>query len=131
MLQRTIKRPRTFSKPMLSALRATRIIGIRAGIGPHRFIGIWVVVVADRVFVRPWNNKPRGWYRAFLVEPRGTILVGERELRVRASKARGERLMDAVDLAYKEKYTTPASRHYVVGFARPLRRRTTVELRPR
>jgi hypothetical protein len=123
--------PKTFSKPVVTAIHATRIVGIRAGIRPHRFIGIWVVVVGERVFVRPWNNKPGGWHRVFLTEPRGTILIGEREVRVRARKARGERLMDAVDRAYKQKYTTPASRQYVVGFARPRRRRTTIELRPR
>jgi hypothetical protein len=128
---RAMSHPKTFSKPVLSALHATRIIGIRAGIRPHRFIGIWVVVVGERVFVRPWNDKPGGWHRAFLAEPRGTILIGEREVRVRASKTRGDRLMDAVDRAYMEKYTTPASRKYVAGFARPSRRLTTVELRPR
>ena len=106
-------------------------MGIRAGKQAHRFIGIWVVVVKDRVFVRPWNNKPNGWYQTFLKEPEGRIQVGERELRIRARKARGERMMDAIDLAYSEKYPTPGSRGFVEGFALPKRRATTIELLPR
>lgn len=122
---------KTFSKPLLAALDAAKIIGIRAGLGEHRFIGIWAVVVAGRVFVRPWNDKPGGWYRVFLEEPRGMMTVGDREVRVRARPVRGERLRDAVDRAYADKYPSPANRHYVRGFARPGRRRTTLELTSR
>ncbi len=122
---------RSFSKPVVAAIGAARILGLRAGIGSHRFVGVWVVVVHDRVFVRPWNDKPNGWYRAFLEEPRGAIQAAEREINIRARKTRGERLMDAVDAAYKEKYPTPGSRHFVRGFARPRRRATTLELLPR
>jgi hypothetical protein len=122
---------RRFSGPVLSAIHDSRIVGIRAGIRPHRFTGVWVVVVSGRVFVRPWNDKSLGWYRVFLQEPRGTIQIAGREIRVRARTRTSERLMDAVDLAYKEKYRTPASRKYVVGFARTRRRMTTTELMPR
>ncbi|HEX6728468.1 MAG TPA: DUF2255 family protein [Pyrinomonadaceae bacterium] len=119
-----------FSHRILAALDSSKIIGIKAGKQPHRFIGVWVVVVKDRVFVRTWDNKPEGWYQSFLKEPEGRIQLGERELRVRARKARGERLMDAIDLAYAEKYPTPGSRKYVEGFAQPQRRATTIELLP-
>jgi hypothetical protein len=123
---------RRFSKPVVAAIDEGRILGIRAGTESHRFIGVWVVVVNGRVFVRSWNDKPEGWYRAFLGEPRGTIQIPSgREVRVRARKARGERLMDAIDLAYREKYPTPGARGYVRGFARPRRRATTMELMPR
>jgi hypothetical protein len=123
-------KPLQFSKTTLAALHTNKIIGLRAGTQPHRFLGVWVVVVKGRVFVRPWNNKPGGWYQAILEEPQGVIQVGERELRVRARKARGERLMDGIDLAYREKYPTPGSRKYVEGFARARRRATTIELLP-
>ena len=83
------------------------------------------------MFVRPWNDKPDGWYRAFLDDPRGALTIGEREVRVRARPVRSERLMDAVDRAYATKYNTPGSRGYVLGFRRPRRRRTTTELLPR
>jgi hypothetical protein len=118
-----------FSKRALSAIDEARIIGVRAG-AEHRFLGVWVVVVNGRVFVRPWNDKPAGWYRAFLAEPRGAITVSNREIRVRARRSRGERLMDAIDAAYGEKYNTPGSRKYVIGFKRARRRGTTLELVP-
>ena len=89
-----------------------------------------MVVVKDRVFVRPWNNKPESWYQVFLKEAEGRIQIAEREVRVRTRKARGERLMDAIDLAYRTKYPTPGSRGYVEGFALAHRRATTIELLP-
>jgi hypothetical protein len=125
-----MKAKQRFSNDILDALHTSKIFGLRAGTQPHRFIGVWVVVVNERVFVRPWNNKPHGWYRAFLEEPHGLIQIAGREMRVRARKARGERLMDAIDLAYREKYPTPGSRKYVEGFARARRRATTLELVP-
>jgi hypothetical protein len=119
-----------FPNRILIALDSSKIIGLRAGTQPHRFIGVWVVVVKERVFVRTWDNKPQGWYQAFLKEPVGRMQIAERELRIRAKKARGERLMDAIDLAYAEKYPTPGSRKYVEGFALAHRRATTIELLP-
>ena len=120
----------TFSNRILAALDSGKIIGIKAGKQPHRFIGVWVVVVKNRVFVRTWDNKPDGWYQTFLKEREGRMQIAERELRVRARKAGGERLMDAIDLAYREKYPTPGSRRYVEGFALAHRRATTIELLP-
>lgn len=90
-----------------------------------------MVVVNGRVFVRSWNDKSTGWFRAFEAEPRGAIQIATgREIRVRARKARGERLMKAIEAAYGEKYNTPASRKWVVGFRRLRRRATTTELVP-
>jgi hypothetical protein len=122
---------RRFPRSVITALRDGKILGIRAGMGPHRYIGVWVVIVKDRVFVRPWNDKPHGWRKVFVDEPRGMIQIGAREIRVRAKATRSERIMDAVDQAYAEKYATPASRKWVTGFARPRRRATTTELVPR
>jgi hypothetical protein len=121
---------RRFAARVVAAIDASRILGVRAGMEPHRFLGVWVVVVKGRVFVRPWNNKPGGWYRAFLDEPRGAISLGGREIAVRARRTQEERLMDAVDRAYAAKYPTRASQRWVRGFARPRRRATTLELLP-
>jgi len=93
-------------------------------------IGIWVVVVEGRVFVRSWSLKPRSWYRTFREEPRGIIVIDERELRVRPIFTRSERLKKAVDHAYAEKYNTPGSLHYVKGFRQKQRRDSTTELVP-
>jgi len=121
---------RGFPATVLSLLLENRMLGVRAGTEGHRFTGIWFVVVAGRLFVRPWYDKPTGWYRAFARDPRGAILVSELEIPVRARMTRGERLYDAVDAAYSAKYTTKASQKWVLGFALPRRRKTTTELLP-
>ena len=121
---------RRFSKSVVAAIDQSKILGIRAGSKPHRVIGIWVVVVEGRAFVRSWSLKPRSWYRTFREEPRGIIVIDERELRVRPIFTRSERLKKAVDLAYAEKYNTPGSLHYVKGFRQKQRRDSTTELVP-
>ena len=99
--------------------------------GEHRFIYVWPVVVSGRVYVRSWNDKRTGWFRAFLEEPRGAILVGEREVPIRGVKRSGERLMVAMEEAYAAKYTTPAGQKYAKGFKLARRRAATMELVPR
>ena len=122
---------RRFTGDTLAAIRDGKILGIRAGTRPHRFIGVWVVVVEGRVFVRSWGVKPHGWYRAFLDEPRGAVNVDGREIRVRAVRTRSERLKDAVSRAYLEKYHTPGSIKYARDLGRAKSRETTTELVPR
>lgn len=120
---------RRFSEDTLEELDKAKILGVRAG-AEHRYTGVWVVVVEGRAFVRSWNDKPTGWYRAFLTQPLGSIQLAGREVAVRARQLRGERLRDAVTRAYGEKYNTKASEKWVVGFAEPGRAATTLELLP-
>ena len=89
------------------------------------------MVVRGRVFARSWTRKPGGWYRTFLEDPHGTIQVGERQVRIRAVRARSESLRAAIERAYAEKYPTPGSRQYVRGFKTPGRRETSIEFVPR
>jgi len=119
-----------FPANILAAIREEKILGIRAGTGPHRIIGIWAVVVEGRVFVRSWSLKPRSWYRTFLEEPRGVIQVGKRKIRIRAVQTRSERLKDEVSEAYREKYNTPGSIKFVNDMSRVKSRNTTTELVP-
>src|SRR6266550_8032052 len=126
-----MKAKRGFADDIVAAIRDGKILGIRAGSQPHRFIGIWAVVVEGRIFVRSWSLKARSWYRAFLEEPRGAINVDGRELPVRAVGTRSERLKDAVDRAYLEKYKTPGSIKYARDLGRAKSRATTTELVPR
>ena len=122
---------RQFSRPVAEAIGKDKILGIRAGAGDHRFIGIWAVVVDGRVFVRSWDVKPTGWYHAFRKEPRGAIQAAGREIRVRAVPVRSERIKAAVDDAYFAKYNTPGALKYSRGFKRSKKRRnTTTELVP-
>src|SRR6058998_3955036 len=125
-----MKAKRNFPKEIVAAIRDGKILGIRAGTRPHRIIGIWAVVVEGRVFVRSWSLKPRSWYRTFLEEPRGVIEVNGRKIPVRAVFTRSERLRSMVDRAYREKYNTPGSLHFVRGFKEKKRRDTTTELVP-
>ena len=120
----------TLPKTIVSAIDAEKMLAIRAGSGPHRFIGIWAVVVDGRVFVRSWSLKPRSWYRTFLEEPVGAIQVRGRTLRVRARFTTSARLLDAVSDAYLAKYHTPGSLKYARDLARPKSRATTTELVP-
>ncbi|HYV00323.1 MAG TPA: DUF2255 family protein [Pyrinomonadaceae bacterium] len=122
---------RGFPKEVVAAIREGKILGIRAGMKPHRIIGIWAVVVENRVFVRSWSLKQRSWYRAFLEEPVGVIEVDDRKIPVRAVFTRSERLKAAVDRAYAEKFNTKGSLHFVEGFREKTRRDTTTELCPR
>jgi hypothetical protein len=119
----------TFDGDIVEKFRKAKILGVRAGT-EHRFTGVWVVVVDDRVFVRSWNDKPTGWFQAFRKEPRGTVQVGELELAVRGKVVRGARLRDAVTVAYGEKYPTKGSRKWVEGFADPARAVNTLEFLP-
>ena len=121
---------RAFPPRLVAAIRDDKILGIRAGSEPHRFIGIWVVVVEGRVFVRSWSLKPRSWNRTLHAERRGVIQAAGRSLRVHAVSTRSERLLDAVDRAYLEKYKTPGSIKYARDLCRPKSRASTLELVP-
>src|SRR5262245_12429089 len=103
---------RRFPRPELDELAGARILGVRAGT-EHRYTGVWVVVVEGRAFVRSWNDKATGWYRAFGAQPLGSIQLAGREIAVRARQLRSERLRDAVTRAYAEKYNTKASEKWV------------------
>ena len=118
-----------FSSPELKQLQDAKILGVQSG-PDHRHTGVWVVVVEGRVFVRSWNDKPTGWYRAFRGQPRGTMTVAGTELAIRALPVRSGRLRHAVSEAYAAKYPTKGSEKWVRGFAEPAREATTLELVP-
>jgi hypothetical protein len=119
---------RRLSKPVVAAIAASKILGVRAGARTdHRFTGVWPIVIAGRVFARSWSRKDGGWYRTFADDPLGVLQVGDREVRVRATSVKSERLLDAIEAAYAEKYPTKGSRKFVVGFRTKARRAATVE----
>jgi hypothetical protein len=120
---------RRFSRPVLEQFAKAKILGVRAGKG-HRYIGVWVVLVGDRVFVRSWNDKPTGWFRAFADEPKGSVQLNDKELAVHARRTRSARLLIAVSNAYAAKYNTKASEKWVLGFSQPERATKTLELVP-
>lgn len=125
-----MKAKRRFSDELLELLGQSKILRIRAGVGQHRFIGIWAVVVDNRVFVRSWSVKPTGWYRTFLDEPNGAIQVSGEEIAIRAVPVKDKHLRDAIDRAYLQKYNTKGSLKYAKDLGRPKSRAATLELVP-
>ncbi len=130
MSPRTRGPARRLPREVVAALDGGKILKIRAGARRHRFIGIGVVVVERRIFVRSWSLEPRSWWRTFLEDPRGAIRVGGRTIAVRAVQIRSGRLRDAVDRAYLAKYGTGGSRRYALDLAAADSRATTTELVP-
>ena len=116
-----------FADDILEALQDAKVIGVRAGT-EHRYTGVWCVVVEERLFMRSWNNKPTGWFRAFRRELEGTVQVAGLEVPVRAKLTRSARLREAVTIAFGLKYNTKASRKWVEGFGEPVRELATLEL---
>jgi len=125
-----VKTSRRFADDILAVLQSSKGLRLRAGNGEHCFVGIWFVLVRNRVLVRSWSVKPHGWYRALLREPRGTIQVADFEIPVRAVRVRSERLRDAADRAYLDKYDTAGELKYAKDLAREKSRATTTELVP-
>lgn len=119
-----------FKDDIVEAARKAKILGVRSGT-EHRYTGVWLVVVEDRIFARSWYDKPTGWFRAFKKEPAGKIQIGKLEIPVRGKPVRSARLRDAVTVAFAEKYNTKGSRVWVEGFAEPERVLTTLEFVPR
>ncbi len=119
-----------FSNDVLAGLRKTKGLRIRAGVGAHRFIGIWFVIVNDRVFVRSWSVKPDGWYQTFRKDYRGAIQTANGEMTIRAIPVRSKSLRDAADRAYLDSYNTPGALRYAKDLARAKSRATTTELVP-
>ena len=130
MAKSAVVKDRKFGKATVEALQSAKILGVRSGT-EHRYTGVWVVVVDDCVFVRSWNDKPSGWFRAFKDEPAGMIEFGDREVRVRGKAVRSQKMRDAVTKAFAEKYNTKGSRVWVEGFGEPERVVNTLEFVPR
>jgi hypothetical protein len=121
---------RRFPDEVLKVLKSTKGIRVRAGTGKHRFIGIWFVIVADRIFARSWSVKPDGWHHTFLKETGGAIQVGKVEIPVRAVHTRSKRLKVAIDHAYLEKYNSGYEMRYAKDLTTEKSKAATVEFVP-
>lgn len=121
--------PKRFPESSVAWLDATKYVKIRAGT-THRFVHVWIVVVDGRVFARSWNNKPDGWYAAFLAEGKGALEIDGKSVPVHARRVTMDSVLDAVTKAYGAKYTTKPNQKYVTGFAEKGRRPNTIELVP-
>jgi hypothetical protein len=120
-----------FPARTLAAVHKAQIVGLRAGRKPHRVIGLWIVVVRGRVFIRSWRVSRDGWFSVLRKDPTGILTLGDRAIKVSAIHTRSEDLKRLVSQAYAEKYNTPGSRKYVKDFGRQRSRDATIELVPR
>ena len=132
-----MKPSRKFSEAILHVLRESSGLRIQAGRGDHRFIGIWHVVVKDRVFVRSWSVKETGWFRTLFPEagavegePHGAIQVKKHEIEIAARQVADTKARNAIDRAYLEKYKTPGALKYAKDLCSAKSRATTTELIP-
>src|SRR5215469_8211615 len=112
---------------VLNVLKTSKGIRVRAGTSKHRFIGIWFVMIAGRIFARSWSVKPDGWYHTFLKKRGGAIQVAKTEIAVRVVRTRSKSLKDTVDRAYLEKYTSGGEVKYAKDLITEKSRATTVE----
>ena len=122
-----------FADSVIEKIREDKILGIRAGKNStHRVIGVWVVVLDGRLYVRSYQLKPNGWWQTLLVDPYGEIFVARRKrgIKVRAVQVKSEKMKEKVSAAYKEKYKTPGSVQYVREMSRKKSRDTTTGLVP-
>ena len=77
-----MKAKQRFSDDIVAQFRENKGLRSRAGTGSHRFIGIWVVVVNDRVFVRIVERQAARLVPDVSREPRGTVRIADREIAV-------------------------------------------------
>lgn len=120
-----------FPDSVIEKIHKDKILGIRAGKNStHRIIGVWVVVVDGRVFVRSYEAKAGGWWQTLVRDPYGQMHLYQRKrgIKVRAVPVKSETLKEKVSAAYRKKYNTPGSAHYVKDMSRSPSKDTTTEL---
>ena len=118
-----------FDSAIIKRIDAARSLGVRSG-DTHKHTSVWVVVVQGRVLVRSWNDKPTGWFRAFLRKPAGAIRIGRKEFPTRGVRVRSPKLLSAMNAAIAAKYPHKGSQQYVLGFRTPKRKASTLEFLP-
>lgn len=118
-----------FSPEVIGQLDTAKSLGVRSG-DRHKFTFIWACVVDGRLLARSWNDKPTGWFRAFLKQPVGAIRLKGKDIPARGVRVRSTRLISALSKAYAGKYEYKGAQHYVVGFRTPRRKAATMEFVP-
>jgi hypothetical protein len=90
----------------------------------RRYTLIWVVRVANDLYVRSYRGKDGNWYQAVLRRPHGRIRVGGVEHDVTFRSA-ADADQGAIDAAYRSKYRRSP---YVDAMLTPSARVTTLRL---
>jgi hypothetical protein len=90
-------------------------------------VPIWVVRVADDLYVRSWRGPAGAWFRAARARGEGHISAGGVDKDVAFADA-GQEVNDAIDAAYRDKYGRYPS--YVEPMISDQARATTLKLMP-
>ncbi len=96
--------------------RELQIATTRANGSTSPWTPIWVVVVADEVFVRTWTPRTTGWYGRAVARRRAVISLFESPVDVVVT-AVGDTNVAAVDAAYRAKYGVAAAASMVTPAA--------------
>jgi hypothetical protein len=91
---------RYFPARILGQLCDGKSLRIRAGTGAHRFIGIGVVVVKDRVFVRSGERQTERLVPCVLLRSQRVIRIADRDIPIVAVPIADKRMLDAIDRTY-------------------------------
>lgn len=80
---------------------------------------IWVVTVAEQVYVRSWHRRDTGWFGAALVSTRARIRVpgAAADVTIIDIGDRDDRLRTAIDTAYSTKYGATGAASMVTSAA--------------
>ena len=93
-------------------------------------VTIWVVRLADDLYVRSWKGDAGAWFRATRVRRAGHIEAGGVGKDVSFIAETDHDINDRIDAAYRAKYRRHGAR-YVDPMVAPTARATTIRLVPR
>ena len=117
----------TFDAATLEELRGTQEVRIGVGDRPDRGVVIWIVVLADEVFIRSYQGPKARWYRSAIAEGHATLEVDHRLIPARAVPVTDAATIAAVSDAYLAKYAgSPYAKAMVQAEVLP----TTLRLEP-
>ena len=93
-------------------------------------VTIWVVRVADDLYVRSWKGNDSGWFRATQGRHEGHVKAGGVGKDVTFVAQADADINLQIDAAYRTKYRRHGGR-YVDPMVAPTARATTIKLEPR
>ena len=93
-------------------------------------VTIWVVRVADHLYVRSWTGQDGVWFRATQARHAGHIAAGGVEKDVTFASEADAATNDQIDAEYRTKYRRHGGR-YVDPMVAATARATTIKLIPR
>jgi len=116
---------------LIASSRELEIASLGAGGQLRRFLPIWVVCVADQVYVRSWYRRTTGWFGLVVTAGTARIRVPgvERDVVVTDLGDDDAELRAGVDQAYRDKYGTPGD-EMVAGMLADAAAATTLRLTP-